>query len=41
LSTREEWPKEIGGNTRVYLFNPQSWTRESVEIVRSRFRGKK
>jgi len=41
LSTREEWPKEIGGNTRVYVFNPQSWTRESVETVRFRFRGEK
>jgi hypothetical protein len=38
LSTGEEWPKEIGSNTRIYVFNPQSWTRESVEMVRSRFR---
>lgn len=38
LSTGEEWPKKIGGNTRIYVFNPQSWTRESVEMVRSRFR---
>lgn len=41
LSTGEEWPKEIGGNTRIYVFHPQSWTRESVETVRSRVRGKK
>jgi hypothetical protein len=41
VSTGEEWPKEIGANTRIYVFHPQSWTRESVETVRSRVRGKK
>jgi hypothetical protein len=36
LSIGENWPKEISNDTRVYVFSPAAWDRDSVAIVRSR-----